>query len=151
GRTLSRAGKISVDKGNTIDRTIRRVIATAIVTAACLAGTAAAQTKPLQGWQPPQGEPDPAKPVPPSQPQSGQAAQPASEAPAATWRADDAGQAYYVRANARERSRSGAFIGAAVGKGWVFDSVDQSARQINVGYRWQAGPVALLGVEAAAG
>lgn len=125
----------------------------ALLMAACAAGTADAQTKPLQSWQPPRGEPDPAKRVPPS-PQSGQSAQPTSGggyAATPAWQADQGSDTYYVRAEPREVSRSGAFIGAAVGKGWVFDSVDQSARQLSAGYRWQAGPVALLGVEAVAG
>ena len=124
----------------------------AIVVGACLAGGVQAQNKPVQPWQPQQGEQDPAKRVPQptaagqgesttAQPQAWQAAP--AQAPA--YAASD-----YVTPD-YEQGRGGAFIGVSAGKGWVYEGVSQSARQLSAGYRWQAGPVALLGVEAAAG
>ena len=50
-----------------------------------------------------------------------------------------------------EEGRGGFFLGVKGGKGWVYDDVDQSAREINAGYRWQAGAVALVGIELARG
>jgi hypothetical protein len=50
-----------------------------------------------------------------------------------------------------EDGRGGFFLGVQGGKGWVYEDVDQSALMVNAGYRWQAGPVALVGVEVAAG
>lgn len=50
-----------------------------------------------------------------------------------------------------QRDRGGFFIGAQAGKGWVYEDVDQNALSLNAGYRWQAGPVSLLGLEVAAG
>lgn len=123
----------------------------AILTALCLAGTASAQTKPLQTWRPPEGEPDPAKRIPPPAEDTTATPSATSESQAATWQSEADRQSYVVRGDSRERSGSGAFIGASVGKGWVFESVDQSARQISAGYRWQAGPVSRLGVEVTAG
>lgn len=130
--------------------------------AAIAASTAAqAQTKPVQGWQPPTGgEADPAKRVP--------------AAPVATTREGavdngatpvqpathvDAGTTGYAplpreeapRGDAYEEGRGGFFLGVKGGKGWVYEDVDQSAREINAGYRWQAGAVTLIGIEAARG
>lgn len=50
-----------------------------------------------------------------------------------------------------QRDRGGFFIGAQAGKGWVYEDLDQNALGVNAGYRWQAGPIALLGIEVAAG
>lgn len=141
-----------------MERNTRSGLVAAIVAAACLAGTAQAQNKPLQAWRPPQGEADPAKRLPPP----AQAAQPADAAATAPAPAGSTGQAapawqaegsepYYVQGSREEDSRGGAFVGVSAGKGWVYEGVSQSARQLSAGYRWQAGPVALLGVEAAAG
>lgn len=47
--------------------------------------------------------------------------------------------------------KGGFFLGAQVGKGWVYDDVDQNVVAINGGYRWQAGDVSLIGIELASG
>jgi hypothetical protein len=52
---------------------------------------------------------------------------------------------------AEESGRGGFFLGAKGGRGWVYDDVDQSARELNAGYRWQAGSVTLVGIELARG
>jgi len=109
----------------------------AIVVGACLASGVQAQSKPVEPWQPSQGVQDPAKRVPDVA--TGQEGGTVAAQPQA-----DAARAY-------EEDRGGAFIGVSAGKGWIFDDVDQSARQLTAGYRWQAGPVSLLGVEVSAG
>lgn len=50
-----------------------------------------------------------------------------------------------------EESQGGFFVGVQAGKGWVYEDVDQSALAINAGYRWQAGPTALVGFEVVGG
>lgn len=50
-----------------------------------------------------------------------------------------------------EAPSGGFFLGVQGGKGRVYEDVDQSARMVNVGYRWQAGPIAKVGVELAHG
>jgi len=138
----------------------RLMAAMAAVTAgAVLASTAAyAQTTPIGVWQPPQhGEADPAKqvpatpqPTPATDDASQQTAQPTTQPQsAATYP-----QPYTAAPPAREQyegSRGGFFLGAQGGKGWVFEDVDQSALSVNAGYRWQAGAITLVGIEAAAG
>lgn len=47
--------------------------------------------------------------------------------------------------------KGGFFVGAQVGKGWIYDDVDQNVAAINAGYRWQAGDVSLIGIELASG
>ncbi|RZZ89614.1 outer membrane beta-barrel protein [Pseudoxanthomonas winnipegensis] len=49
------------------------------------------------------------------------------------------------------RNASGAFIGVQAGKGWVYEDVDQTMFGLTAGYRWRAGSVSLIGIEAAAG
>ena len=51
----------------------------------------------------------------------------------------------------REERRGGFFIGIQGGTGWIYEDVEQSAVAVNGGYRWQAGPVTLVGVEVAGG
>jgi hypothetical protein len=123
-----------------------------IVAGACIAASAQAQNKPLQSWQPPRhGELDPAKRVPPAPPVT-QGDTEAQAAEDTSWQARPSQGDMYVSApRRRDDRRGGAFIGVSAGKGWVYDDVDQSAQQLSAGYRWQAGPVALLGVEVAAG
>ena len=48
-------------------------------------------------------------------------------------------------------AQGGFFVGAQVGKGWIYDDVDQNVAAINGGYRWQAGDVSLIGIELASG
>ncbi|WP_340649275.1 outer membrane beta-barrel protein [Pseudoxanthomonas winnipegensis] len=49
------------------------------------------------------------------------------------------------------RNASGAFVGVQAGKGWVYENVDQTMFGLTAGYRWRAGPVSLIGIEAAVG
>ncbi|WP_379654022.1 outer membrane beta-barrel protein [Pseudoxanthomonas sp. UC19_8] len=49
------------------------------------------------------------------------------------------------------RNASGAFVGVQAGKGWVYEDVDQTMYRLTAGYRWRAGSVSLIGIEAAAG
>lgn len=80
-------------------------------------------------------------PAPAGQPQGGNytppAAQPAYVPPA--YRQPDT------------RNRSGFSLGAQGGRGWVYEDVDQRALAVSAGYRWRAGPVALVGVELSSG
>jgi hypothetical protein len=133
----------------------------AVMAGAVLASAGAyAQTRPVQAWTPPQGqEPDPAKRLPAvAQP----AAQPRPEAPSQQPLPQPDPQGQYAGSQQQayggsapyaqyEQGRGGFFVGLQAGKGWVYDDVDQSARAINAGYRWQAGPVALVGIEVARG
>lgn len=141
------------------------------VAAVAVSATAQAQTKPVQGWTPPQRqELDPAKRVPvATQPasvatQQGAAgdsvqaqpvAQPVTQPAPASYQAPPPyGTQAYEPTEERatyEEGRGGFFLGVKGGKGWVYDDVDQSAREINAGYRWQAGAVALVGIEVAGG
>ncbi|MCC5072559.1 hypothetical protein [Xanthomonas campestris] len=50
-----------------------------------------------------------------------------------------------------QRLKSGAFIGVQGGQGKVYESIDQDMLGLNAGYRWRAGPVTLIGIEAAVG
>lgn len=131
-----------------MERVKSRGVIAAIVVGACLASGVQAQNKPVQPWQPQQGEQDPAKRVPATA-AAGQADTVAQQQPQA-WQATPAQDTGY-RTQDHAPDRGGAFIGVSAGKGWVYEDVSQSARQLSAGYRWQAGPVALLGVEAAAG
>lgn len=51
----------------------------------------------------------------------------------------------------RDENRSSAFIGLQAGRGWVYEDVDQKTYAFNAGYRWRAGPIAQVGIEAAHG
>jgi len=127
-----------------------------VIAGASVASAAHAQTKPIGTWQPSQHqEPDPAKRLPAapqSAPAGSQAPQPQS---ATSGYADYAQQQPYdtikVHHASHEERRGGFFVGVQGGRGWVYDDVDQSALMVNAGYRWQAGPIALLGIEAASG
>lgn len=125
----------------------------AFITAAALASAAHAQTKPVQSWQPGQHEElDPAKRVPkaPQQSQLGQQAQPVAQPRSGGVQP----QPYVVEQPVpmrHEDGRGGFFIGVQGGKGWVEEDVDQSVLAVNAGYRWQAGPVSLIGIELASG
>lgn len=137
------------------------VLAVAVTGAALASGSVYAQTKPIQS-PPPPTQMDPAKRVPPP---ASTSAQQAGTAEPATSSAPESAPAQQVRqypgsqqhhapstgASWEESGRGGAFLGVQGGKGWVYDSVDQGALAISAGYRWQAGPVWLVGVEAAAG
>ncbi|MBJ6984394.1 outer membrane beta-barrel protein [Luteimonas sp. MC1750] len=150
----------------------RQAAATVALIACAIGGaaTAHAQTRPLEGWKPPaQREADPAKRIPPvstpapvardaTAPQARDAAAPRTSAtgnpPAAPMI-----HAYEIPApapapearQAHVESRGGFFVGAKGGRGWVYDDVDQSTRELNAGYRWQAGSVTLIGIELARG
>jgi hypothetical protein len=123
-----------------------------VISCAALASVAHAQTKPLGVWQPPQREEkDPAKRLPTMQPApTTQDAPQTMVQPQST----DAVAEQYAAAPAPvsyEDERGGFFLGVQGGKGWVYEDVDQSALAVNAGYRWQAGPVTLVGIEFAAG
>lgn len=137
---------------------IKSMAATAVVIAAAIAAsaTAHAQNRPIAPWQPPK-ELDPAKRVTPtarpadtkSEVVDGRDTGPVRGTPAA-----QAGQAATyapLQRHSDAADRGGFFVGIKGGKGWVYDDVDQSARELNLGYRWQAGPVALVGIELAGG
>ena len=133
--------------------------AMAVVIAGALLASASAhaQSKPIQGWQPGQHEePDPAKRVPqapqqaPQQAPASQQAQPAPRPPSVVVR-EQPYAAAQPEPTQREEDRGGFFVGVQGGKGWVYEDVDQSALAVNAGYRWQAGPVSLIGIEVASG
>ncbi|MCC4587626.1 hypothetical protein JWH11_04380 [Xanthomonas melonis] len=50
-----------------------------------------------------------------------------------------------------QRLKSGVFLGVQGGQGKVYEGIDQDMLGFNAGYRWRAGPVTLIGVEAAVG
>ncbi|PPV05154.1 hypothetical protein XBLMG947_3755 [Xanthomonas bromi] len=50
-----------------------------------------------------------------------------------------------------QRLKSGMFLGVQTGKAKVFENGKQDMQGFNVGYRWRAGPVTLIGIEAATG
>jgi hypothetical protein len=50
-----------------------------------------------------------------------------------------------------EHNRSAAFIGVQAGSGWIYEDVDQRATAVNAGFRWRAGPIAQVGIEASEG
>lgn len=151
----------------------KQVAGMAALIAAAMAGAPAAhaQTKAVEGWQPPpRHEPDPAKRVPPP-PAAPPAVTPIA-APAAPVARDEAPpqplhrqagtpapapviHAYDTDAASAgtryEEGRGGFFVGAKAGRGWVYDDTDQSAAELNAGYRWQAGAVTLIGIEVARG
>ena len=58
---------------------------------------------------------------------------------------------YYRPASSARQNGGGFFIGAQAGQGWIYEDVDQDVLSFNGGYRWQAGSIALLGIELAAG
>lgn len=128
-----------------------------VIAAGVLVSSAAhAQTKPIQAPQP-ASEMDPAKRVPPPvvlETPVGQ--QTGSEAPVPamqqTAQPSSAPAPHYTASPAWEDTeRGGFFLGVQGGRGWVYDSVDQSALAVSAGYRWQAGAVSLLGIELATG
>lgn len=147
-------------------------MAALIIASVAAAPAVHAQTKAVGGWQPPpRHEPDPAKRIPPAPSASRTSpAAPAASGPAAEHSArPDTGAAAPAPAPAPfihayeadhrpapahdryEEGRGGFFIGGKGGRGWVYDDIDQSARELNAGYRWQAGAVTLIGVEVARG
>lgn len=128
----------------------------AVVAGAVLATASAhAQTTPIGVWQPTQQEQsDPARRVPatpqPTTETSHSAPQPEPvAAPAAAYPQPYSGA---PPAPSRDgQDRGGFFLGVQGGKGRVFEDVDQAALMVNAGYRWQAGAVTLVGIEAAGG
>ncbi|MBB3762934.1 hypothetical protein GGR79_003759 [Xanthomonas arboricola] len=50
-----------------------------------------------------------------------------------------------------QRLKSGVFLGVQGGQGKVYEGIDQDMLGFNAGYRWRAGPVTLIGIEAAVG
>ncbi|AOY61408.1 hypothetical protein NY99_19360 [Xanthomonas phaseoli pv. phaseoli] len=50
-----------------------------------------------------------------------------------------------------QRLKNGLFLGVQSGKAKVFENGKQDMQGFNVGYRWRAGPVTLIGIEAATG
>lgn len=120
----------------------------AVVGGAVLApATALAQNQPIEVWQPPQGEADPARRIPAPAPAT-DTATPTGPATSVAVPVAPA-QPYYTAPATPDLG--GLFLGVQGGKGWVFDDIDQSALLVNAGYRWQAGSVTLVGIEAAAG
>lgn len=129
-------------------------ILAALMTGVAFASAAAyAQTKPLQS--PPPRVMDPAKRVPPPADPAREAvaSEPATpvapQAPSSPYAGSQ--QHYAPRAASWEEGRGGAFLAIQGGRGEVYDSVNQDALAISAGYRWQAGPVWLVGFEVAAG
>ena len=119
-------------------------MAAAAMVAAIAASTAHAQATPAQGWQPPRGEMDPSRRVP--EPVQEETTDLAGAPQAHAWQRHDAPQG-----DSHAERRGGFFLGVKGGKGWIYDDVDQTARELNAGYRWQAGAVTLVGVEVAGG
>ena len=115
-------------------------MAVAIAAAMSVSTVVHAQTAPIQAWEPPK-ELDPAKRVSPATGTAPEQAQPAYSRPYGAQQAS----------GFDESSRGGFFVGLKGGKGWVYDDVDQPAQEIHGGYRWQAGSVALVGIELAGG
>ncbi|WP_228076719.1 outer membrane beta-barrel protein [Novilysobacter ciconiae] len=139
--------------GENMKNTIVTAAMAAVFASVALASaTAHAQSKPLAVWQPaPEGEKDPAKRVPTtSVPTDAVSAQSLAH-PQASSAVQQSYAAAAPSATMEEESRGGVFLGVQGGKGWVYDDVDQSARAVNAGYRWQAGAVSLVGIELAAG
>lgn len=121
---------------------------------AVIASTGAyAQTKAIEPAPQPRQEMDPAKRVPEA-PQAAvaadQAPQPAPQQQSSVGSAQPYAASHEAPAR-YEEGRGGFFVGIQGGKGWIYDDVDQSARSVNAGYRWQAGAVSLVGIELAAG
>lgn len=139
--------------------TTRHLTLLAAAIAATASFTAHAQTKPVEP-APQAYQLDPAKRV---QPQPATTSEPAPGSSTAVQQQDYATQATTQAGDAsvpapsatyeayRRESQGGFFLGAQVGRGEVYDGVDQDATQINAGYRWQAGGVTLLGLEVAGG
>ncbi|TKS53227.1 porin family protein [Luteimonas yindakuii] len=130
----------------------------ALVIGACLvvATTAQAQNQPLQTWTPqPQAQPqemDPAKRVPATTTATRTAdALPVVDTTAA--QAAPAAPTAYATSDrpAPYANRGGFFVGVHGGKGEVYEDVEQTARMLSAGYRWQAGAVTLVGIEVARG
>lgn len=134
-----------------MDKKYPAAILAALITGAALAPAAAlAQTKPVQAA--PLQEPDPAKRIPPAAPPTDTVVEPAAATAPAQTRYPASQQVYDPQsADRRERGRGGAFVAVQGGRGEVYHDAEQSALAVSAGYRWQAGPVWLVGVEAAAG
>lgn len=127
----------------------------AVMVAAVLASAGAhAQNKPVQAWAPPQGQdPDPAKRLPTTT-QSHDGGHATQQSVQPQVREYPQAQPYAGEQQVRshyEEGRGGFFVGVQGGRGWIYEDVDQSARAVSAGYRWQAGPVALVGIEVARG
>lgn len=149
------------------------VTAAAVVIAAGVLASSVvhAQTKPIHPAPLPAREMDPAKRIPPpavpvapeaaaeqqvvpeSAPTAQQPAQPVQPTQQAqpAQPVSPAAPHYVARPSWEDVRRGGFFAGVQGGRGWVYESVDQDAWSVNAGYRWQAGPVSLLGIELAAG
>lgn len=133
-----------------------------VIMGAAVASAAHAQT---MQWRPGQHrqEPDPAKRLPeasqqaPAQPQAVLQPAPDEVQPSYTDApppAETQPQSYAVEQPVsfdHEADRGGFFLGVQGGKGQVYEDVEQTALSVNAGYRWQAGPVSLIGVEVAGG
>ncbi|MGY1530167.1 hypothetical protein [Luteimonas sp. A649] len=122
---------------------------------AVIASTGAyAQSKAIEpASPPPRQEMDPAKRVPEAPRPvvaADEAPQPAPQQQSSVGHSQSYTGSYEAPAR-QEEGRGGFFVGVQGGKGWVYDDVDQSARLVNAGYRWQAGAVSLVGIELAAG
>lgn len=107
-----------------------------------------AQTKPIE-TVPQHREMDPAKRVPPAPVAS--ATEPEGAQPQRHHAHDQPSSDERTPRAWDEDNLGGFFVGAKGGKGWVYDDVDQSARELNAGYRWQAGAATLVGIEVASG
>lgn len=131
------------------------------VAAIAVSTSAHAQSKPVAGWQPPTGgELDPAKRLPAAPVAQGREAavdngatptQPIARTQGASTAYAPIPHDEAPASDHYEEGRGGFFLGVKGGKGWVYDDVDQSAREVSAGYRWQAGAVALVGIELARG
>lgn len=132
-----------------------QMAAMAAMTVSIVVASSAAQAQdaPTQVWQPSKhSEMDPAKRVPQTAAQAPAVAEQSQPAPSQT--AAEQSQPAYVAPSAPkgyDADRGGVFLGVQGGRGWVFEDVDQSALMVNAGYRWQAGAVTLVGIEAAGG
>jgi hypothetical protein len=165
-RTAARS--IKSKQGNNMKKTRPAAVMAAVVTCAVLASAGAhAQSQPTTSWRLGQHkEPDPAKRLPEATRQAPivETTQPVVYLQAPTVEAAQPEmhpqpaavppQAYAAEQHVPvrdEESRGGFFVGVQGGKGQVYDDIDQSALSINAGYRWQAGPVSLIGIEVAGG
>lgn len=96
-------------------------------------------------------EPPPAAPAP-VQGEGLPAPEPAAAAPAPAHAAPaSVPPPSYAYSRPAAEPKGGFFLGAQVGKGWIYEDVDQNVAAINGGYRWQAGDVTLIGIELASG
>lgn len=138
-------------------KTMLAVLVAASVVGAGLASTDV-QAQSLRGHMGSVEQQDPAKRVPAPVPAAPQVSQPAPQvqqqaAPVDSYSTAPAQSVQSPSPEASEApaSRGAFFVGVQGGKGWVYDDIDQSARMVNAGYRWQAGPVTQVGIEVARG